>query len=136
MADGTFPEIDHLDFPVDDTAGLIERAVQTYKSLWSYHESRALTVAGACLSSTLGVTSALDTTVVVNNSDGDAVVECKIDGIQFKVSIVYPSGAGEKAEPDRVELRARVNQHNWALIKDLYNLGALIDKGELPVQYD
>jgi hypothetical protein len=134
MANGNFPDIDHLDFHVDDTAGLIERAVQKYKSSWSYHESRALSVAGACLSNTLGVLSAQDTTVVINNSDGDAVVHCKIDGIQFKVSITYPSGAIEEDEPDRVELRAKVTEYNWAPIKNLYQLGALIDKGELPGQ--
>lgn len=127
-------EIAHLDWNPDTGLGLRERALEAWRTEEAIrdqeHQENAanlLLAAAACISEVLGVLNAANTRVVPSktNKDGDGDVFCEIDGIEFKVTVVYPSGGGD--EPSRVGLSVKNRSNGWMNISTLEQLGKYLD---------
>lgn len=134
----SYDEIAHLDFTPDPGTGLRERALKTWGVEKAIREERQqrqvgelLLHAQRCITDVLDVVNATKVVVKPRPSDGDGDVFCQIDGMEFKVSVVYPTGGGE--EPNVVKLFVKTG-NNYAEVNDILDLGRYLDKDLIRVK--
>jgi hypothetical protein len=136
----SYDEIAHLDFVPDFGAGLYDRALEALEE----HERNEEAQKQGCiadllirtaekLAEVLGLCNASQARVEVKNTDGDGSVFVKADGMQFRVTVVYPAGGGD--EPTAVNLSVKTG-NNWSAISSLADLGRWVKAGSVDREED
>jgi hypothetical protein len=138
--DVSFDEIAYLDFAPDLGAGLRERALEALEEHERNEELEKqgcvgdlLIRAAGKLADVLDLCNASETRVEVKNTDGDGSVYVKADGMQFRVTVVFPAGGGD--EPTSVNLSVKTG-NNWSAISSLADLGRWVKAGSVDREED
>jgi hypothetical protein len=136
----SFDDIAHLDFQPDVGTGLRDRALGAWgEEKQRREEEKQITIANlvviahARISEILDVSNATDVVVKAKDKDGDGEVFCRVDGMEFKVNIVYPAGGGD--EPTTISLSVRAGS-TWSSVPDLATLGRYLENNTIRFEED
>lgn len=127
-------QIAHLDWTPNPGTGLRDEALQAFEDRKGVIIHDLLTRAQRLLKDILNVDNALNVQVKPKNfKDGDGEVFCEVDGMQFRIAIVYPTGGGE--EPSTQVLAVKTG-NNYAPVDNMVTLGRLLFGNSVTVKED